>query len=108
MDKDLLNTMMDGFNESLRLVGQSILINGIEVFGTVNDNTGTVKLVKGGFEQQEVTEIVIHRDCYESSVLLVPKAQVTIEVGNVKYLLDGVRSNLATPFVTLECVRHRK
>jgi hypothetical protein len=108
MDNDLLNTMMDGFNESLRLVGQSILINGIEVFGTVNDNTGTVKLVKGGIEQQEVTEIVVLRDYYESSIMLVPKSQVTIEVGGIKYLLDGVRSNLSTPYVTLECVRHRK
>ena len=100
--------MLDGYNESLRLFGQTAVINGIEVSVTINDNTGTVKLVKGGFEQQEVTEITVLREDYETVILSAPKAQVTIEAGNIRYLLDGIRSNLATPYVTLECVRHRK
>jgi hypothetical protein len=108
MDRELQSFMCDMFNESLRLVGQTVLINNVHVEATVNDNTGTFKLGKGGFEQQEVTEIVVKREDYETIVITHPQSQVTIEVGSTKYLLDGVRNNLATPYVTLECVRYRK
>jgi hypothetical protein len=108
MDADLQNTMLDGYNESLRLFGQTVVINGIEVSATIDDNRENVKLVRGGLEQQQITEIVVLREDYETVVLAAPKSQVTIDAGNIRYLLDGVRSNTATPYVTLECVRHRK
>lgn len=108
MDVDLQNTFRDSFNESLRLVGQTVSINGTEVLATINDSTGTMKLGKGGFEEQEITEIVVFRNDYEENIAAIPQAQVTIVSGNTRYLLDGVKSNLATPYVTLECVKYRK
>lgn len=117
MDSDFQTGFSNTFEEALRLMGQTVRINGVAdglpepspISALVDDSTGQTMLVKGGLEEQEVVSVTVWRTDFDASAQSIPQKQMTVQVDAGTHLLvTEVKNNRLLPYVVMQCIRYKK